>query len=266
MRKVIFFDSGVGGLSIWQEVRQRREDLECHYLFDNAYFPYGELDDALLIERVVTLIPPLVERLHADAVVVACNTASTVVLPALRSLLSIPVVGVVPAIKPAAMRSRNRHIAVLATPATIRRDYTYQLMTEFAADCQVSLLGSSELVKMAEQLLHQKTVDQSKLDHELLPLKQHEQLDVVVLGCTHFPLLRAQITESLGPGIELLDSGEAVAKQLDRVLGMDGQERVTECIKHRYYYTKQESEASHIEASFAIFGILQGEEVQPLPV
>lgn len=257
IRKVIIFDSGVGGLSIWQEVHQYMPNVECHYLFDNAYFPYGELDEAFLIERVCQLVPKLVEQTKANAVVIACNTASTAALVQLRSMLSIPVVGVVPAIKPAAALSLSKHIAVLATPATVNRPYTHQLARDFASDCHVIWVGSSFLVKMAEEYLLTQTVNEQRLKAELVKISETKAVDAVVLGCTHFPLIREAIAARLDPKIKLVDSGKAIARQLARILS-DG-ERSERSSKHRYYYTKSHHALTGVEQIFEKFEIKKGQ-------
>ncbi|WOT05168.1 glutamate racemase [Shewanella youngdeokensis] len=211
---ILIFDSGIGGLSILAEIRKVLPGHDCCYLFDNARLPYGELEESELIQGSVSLICEYALQVKAAIVVVACNSASTLILPILRQRLTIPVVGVVPAIKPAAKISKLRHIGLLATPGTIRRAYTQELIQAFAEDCQVDLFGSSELVMLAEAKLAGETVDMAKLNCLLAPI-QDSALDTIVLGCTHFPILATEIQQVLGRGITLLDSGQAVA---DRVM------------------------------------------------
>lgn len=262
IRKVVIFDSGVGGLSIWNEVRQQLPDVECHYLFDNAYFPYGELDEQTLVERVCHLVPPLVSQLGASAVIIACNTASTAVLTPLRELIQVPVVGVVPAIKPAATLSETKHIALLATPGTVERSYTQQLIQDFAANCSVTLVGSSGLVHMAERYLLNQELDQAQLEAELSPVIGEPRVDTLVLGCTHFPLLKEAVAEVLHPQMKIVDSGRAIARQLMRVLP-----NVTSCQKalaeHEYYFTQAEQSEEGIEKIFSQQGFKKGQAYQP---
>jgi len=217
---ILVFDSGIGGLSVLQEIRQLLPGQHYHYLFDNARLPYGELGEAELIRGCVALIEPMVKQLNADIVVIACNTASTLVLPALRHCLSIPVVGVVPAIKPAAQLSQRHHIGLLATPGTVKREYTHELIRKFAGDCRVELFGSSELVMLAEQKMAGIPVSQSQLQKLLVPIAE-SALDVLVLGCTHFPMLKTELAQALGHGIALLDSGEAIARRVKELLPAD---------------------------------------------
>ncbi|WP_174435429.1 glutamate racemase [Vibrio diazotrophicus] len=217
--KVLIFDSGVGGLSVYREIEMRLPQLSYTYLFDNAAYPYGELDQQVLLQRVERLITSLVEQEGFDIVVIACNTASTIVLPTLRSKLSIPVVGVVPAIKPASSIA-NKAVGLIATPATVTRQYTHDLIRSFSADKNVELLGSTRLVDMAEEKLRGRAIDLQELQIILSPLISH--IDVAVLGCTHFPLIRDEIQQVLGKDVLLVDSGEAIARRVKSLLGIEG--------------------------------------------
>jgi len=218
---VLVFDSGVGGLSILQHIRQRTPALSLHYFMDSAAFPYGVKEDDVLIERVVSVCQSAADELQPQMLVIACNTASTLTLPALRQRLSIPVVGVVPAIKTAACRSGGGHIGLLATPATVNRGYTDKLIENFAAHCQVRRFGSAELVCWAEEYLLSGEVSEQLFVHLQSWLQEPEPLTHVVLGCTHFPLLRQQL-EKLWPDVEWIDSGEAIARRVASLLSEDG--------------------------------------------
>ncbi len=211
---ILIFDSGVGGLSIYEEVRQLLPDLHYIYVFDNEAFPYGEKPEAFIVQRVVEIVAAA-ERLHAlDMVIVACNTASTISLPALRERFACPIVGVVPAIKPAAKLTRNGIVGLLATRATVQRGYTHDLIAKFAADCNIITLGSAELVELAEAKLHGESIALPVLQKILRPwLMLPEPPDTVVLGCTHFPLLAEELKAVLPDGTRLVDSGSAIAKR-----------------------------------------------------
>lgn len=212
---ILVFDSGLGGLSITSAIRQELPQASISYVADNARFPYGLLPEAQLIARVNELISTKQKTLNADIVVIACNTASTAVLPSLRQTLDVPVVGVVPAIKPAAIQTKTGHIGLLATPATVSRAYTDQLINDFAAQQTVHRIGSAELVNIAENPVENDTKLQ-QIEKELKPWLSaplHQQIDTVVLGCTHFPLIKKSLQTVLGQHIALIDSGEAVAKQ-----------------------------------------------------
>ncbi|MBD1228794.1 glutamate racemase [Xenorhabdus griffiniae] len=211
---ILVFDSGVGGLSVYQEIRQLLPDLHYIYAFDNEAFPYGEKTAKVIIERVVQIVDAIQKKHPLAVVVIACNTASTVSLPALRERFSFPVVGVVPAIKPAAKLTCNRVVGLLATRATVNRDYTKELIARFATDCQVYAIGSAELVELAERKLHGKNVPLKELEKILKPwLRMKEPPDTVILGCTHFPLIAEEIAQVLPDGTRLIDSGAAIARR-----------------------------------------------------
>ncbi len=219
MKHVLIFDSGVGGLSVYQEIARLMPLQNYIYAFDNAGFPYGELADHVLIERVCAMIKGISEHYPLALIVIACNTASTLVLPPLRSLFDIPIVGVVPAIKPAAYASKTKRIALLATPATVRRDYTYKLIKEFAPHCQVDLIGSTDLVYLAEEKLRGAVISPEALSPILNLL--NSQVDHLVLGCTHFPLLKDELAACLPKSCLLVDSGKAIAKRVKNLLQLE---------------------------------------------
>ncbi|MBC8948458.1 MULTISPECIES: glutamate racemase [Xenorhabdus] len=211
---ILVFDSGVGGLSVYQEIRQLLPDLHYIYAFDNEAFPYGEKTAEVIVERVVQIVDAIQKKHPLAVVVIACNTASTVSLPALRGRFSFPVVGVVPAIKPAAKLTCNRVVGLLATRATVNRDYTKELIARFATDCQMYAIGSAELVELAERKLHGKDVPLKELEKILKPwLRMKEPPDTVILGCTHFPLIAEEIAQVLPDGTRLIDSGAAIARR-----------------------------------------------------
>ena len=217
---VLVFDSGVGGLSVAAEIRRRLPGLPLHYLMDSAGFLYGNKDDDTLIERVLKVCGDAVAQQQPRMLVVACNTASTLVLPALRAALDIPVIGVVPALKVAAQASYGGNIGLLATPATVNRSYTDNLIREFAAGCRVRRLGSTELVQWAEDWVGFGREPAALLEHLDSWLMQPEPVSHVVLGCTHFPLLRPML-ERLWPSVVWVDSGEAIARRVEQLLGND---------------------------------------------
>lgn len=212
---ILVFDSGVGGLSVYDEIRQLLPDLHYIYAFDNVAFPYGEKSETFIVERVVEIVTAVQARYPLALAVIACNTASTVSLPALREKFPFPVVGVVPAIKPAARLTANGVVGLLATRATVRRPYTHELIARFAAECHIEMLGSAELVEMAEAKLHGEPVSLDELRRILRPwLRMPEPPDTVVLGCTHFPLLADELLAVLPEGTRLIDSGAAIARRM----------------------------------------------------
>lgn len=226
MATALIFDSGVGGLSIFQAVTQRLPQLSVVYASDNAAFPYGTKTAGWLEQRVIDCIKAISEQCTLDIIIIACNTASTIVLPSLRSRFDIPVVGVVPAIKTAAQQTKTGCIGLLATPGTVRRRYTDQLIQDFASHCKVIKVGTSDLVELAEQKLRGEQICTRTLTEviqplisEPSPLMQQPNLkpDQVVLGCTHFPLLIEEL-EQLMPNIEWVDSGSAIANRVASLL------------------------------------------------
>jgi glutamate racemase len=218
---ILAADSGLGGLTIVAEIRRALPQAHLAYLCDNAFFPYGTRPDAELLAHFLGVMNQAIERVQPDLVVTACNTISTICLPQLRAATSIPVVGVVPAIKPAARQSRRKIIGLLATPATIDRPYTSDLIQRHAADCTVLNIGSAELVEMAEAKMLGSAVDRERLRRILSPFFDRPtdtQPDVVVLACTHFPLLRDEL-QAAGPAdVAWIDSGAAVARRVVEVL------------------------------------------------
>ncbi|EMB4325525.1 glutamate racemase [Pluralibacter gergoviae] len=211
---VLVFDSGVGGLSVYDEIRHLLPDLHYIYVFDNAAFPYGEKSEAFIVERVVDIVTAVRARYPLALAVIACNSASTVSLPALREKFTFPVVGVVPAIKPAARLTANGIVGLLATRGTVKRPYTRELIERFAHECRIEMLGSGELVELAEDKLHGEPVSLDEMRRILRPwLRMPEPPDTVVLGCTHFPLLQDELKAVLPEGTRLVDSGAAIARR-----------------------------------------------------
>jgi glutamate racemase len=222
--RIMIFDSGVGGLSIATEIRQLIPAAKLIFAADNEAYPYGTKGELELANRIDYILSRFIGVEPADILIVGCNSASTIILPHLRQHLSIPVVGVVPAIKPAAKASKTKVIGVLATPGTIKRSYTEQLIKDFAGNCQVILQGSSLLVDLAEDKLRGRPIVSDQLRpiiDELLDQPYGEKLDTVVLACTHFPLLKSELASTSSRGITWVDSGSAVANRTrDLLQGM----------------------------------------------
>ena len=222
---VLVFDSGLGGLTVLAEVMRQRPDAQCLYAADDAGFPYGRLGEPALIARVGAVIGQLVEDRAPDAIVIACNTAATAVLPHLRAAYPrIPFIGTVPAVKPAASQSHSKLISVLATPGTVARDYTHDLVRTYAAHCDVTLVGSTKLAGLAEAFMKGEPVSDAAIAAEIAPSfveKDGQRTDCIVLACTHYPLLLKQF-ERLAPWpVAWIDPAEAIARRLDHVLHND---------------------------------------------
>jgi len=212
--RVLIFDSGVGGLSILSALKPQFKAGEFIYASDNAAFPYGTRSRSFLVARVEAVLRALIRDYDPDIVVVACNTASTVVLPTIRSHFTLDIVGVVPAIKPAAQLTRSGTIGLLGTPGTVNRDYTDRLIEEFAAHLRVIKVGSSELVDLAEQALRGQALCHETLKAILAPMFDEPDLDTVVLACTHFPLIRTQLETAAPRKVAWVDSGAAIARRV----------------------------------------------------
>ena len=255
--RVLVFDSGVGGLSVAREIQRRLPWLSLVYASDNGFFPYGTKGEAELVSRVDRVIQRLLQEYPVDILVIACNTASTLTLPHLRSYLDLPIVGVVPAIKPAAKLSQSGVIGLLATPATVARPYTHELIREYATGCDVISLGSSELVQIAEQKLRGETIDEHAIVRVTSQLMQHDnalRMDVLVLACTHFPLLKEELAAHLPATIQLIDSGEAIARRVEYLLE-EKTGTVNEVPNHIAVFTKKTIEAEQLKPALLSFNI-----------
>ncbi len=218
---LLAFDSGIGGLSVVRELRALLPHATIDYLADNAIFPYGELPDAVLVARVLELLDVAIGRLRPDAVVIACNTASTTALDALRARHEVPFVGCVPPIKWAAAVSRTRHIGLLATSATVRRPYLRALQTRFAPDCTLIAHGARGLADIAEAAFRRRPVDRDAIRRELDGLFNQpggDRIDVVGISCTHYGFLLEPLQALSPPHITWLDPAGAVARRAQAVL------------------------------------------------
>lgn len=223
---ILMLDSGVGGLSVLDDVRGLLPAVDISYVADNAGFPYGTKTEMEVATRVCALLGRLTERLAPDLIVIACNTASTIALAHARAVLDVPVVGTVPAIKPAAQASRSRVIGVLGTMATVRQPYVARLTADHAADCTVLLHGSARLVELAEAQLRGHRVTAADVAPELAGLTAQpggQRIDQVVLACTHFPLLLPQL-RAVSPAMGFVDGGPGIARRVAQLLATRGQE------------------------------------------
>jgi glutamate racemase len=215
------FDSGVGGLTVLAEIHRLLPAVATIFAADTAAFPYGALSAEALQTRVMEVMTRLIEAFDPALAVIACNTASTLVLPSLRARFKIPFVGTVPAIKPAAAMTKSGLISVLATPGTVKRDYTADLIRDFAAGKEVTLVGAARLASLAEAALRGETVADADIAAEIAPVfvaKAGARTDVVVLACTHYPLLISAF-ERLAPWpVTWLDPAPAIARRVRDVL------------------------------------------------
>lgn len=214
--KIAVFDSGVGGLSTLNALRRGLPSCKFIYCFDDAYYPYGALSDSVITDRVRWVIDALIQREHPDVLVVACNTASTIALPILRNFCTIPVVGVVPGIKPAAALSTSGVIGLLATKATVNRPYIDQLINDFAANCRVIRVGSQALVALAESKIRagHESADASAIRHEVKPMSDDAELDTVVIGCTHFSHVLDELRTSFDRPVTFVEPNDGVVRRV----------------------------------------------------
>jgi glutamate racemase len=213
---ILFFDSGVGGLSVLAPTRALLPNAPIVYAADSAGFPYGKRSEAEIAERVPELLGRLVERFRPRLAVIACNTASTIALDHARAALTLPIVGTVPAIKPAAEMSKTRVIGVLGTQATVRQPYVDDLAARFAADCTIIRHGSPELVDLAEAKLAGENVTIAAVKSAAQPMFDApggDRIDTVVLACTHFPLLAEELRAAF-PDVAYVDGGGGISRRV----------------------------------------------------
>jgi glutamate racemase len=216
-RPLLFFDSGIGGLSVLAPTLALLPNAPIVYVADSAGFPYGTKSEREIAARVPALLGRLVERYDPRLVVIPCNTACTIALDEIRAALELPVVGTVPAIKPAAEISASRVIGVLGTDATIRQPYVDRLSEKFAGDCLVLRHGSARLVELAEARLRGDPgdpADYAAAMQGLLDQPGGERMDTVVLACTHFPLVADRLAEVSPRPLTFLHGGDGIARRI----------------------------------------------------
>ncbi|OCC01956.1 glutamate racemase [Labrys sp. WJW] len=219
---VLVFDSGLGGLTVFSELRTTLSGARFVYAADDAVFPYGRLAEDVVVERVVEVMERLIPRYQPSLVVIACNTISTVVLPVLRQRFSVPFVGTVPAIKPAAVLTKTGRVAILATPGTVKRDYTRELIRSFAATIEVELVGAVGLASLAEAVLRGQPVEDAAIAREIAPCfvdRDGKRTDVVVLACTHYPLVLEAMKRVAPWPVTWLDPAPAIARRAADLAG-----------------------------------------------
>ena len=218
---ILMFDSGLGGLTVYREVATVRPDADYIYVADDAGFPYGWLDEQVLVDRVVRLMDALITAHRPDLVVIPCNTASTIALPELRRKFPVPFVGTVPAIKPACAASVTRRVSVLGTEATVVREYTKRLIRDYAGDCQVKLVGSRHLATYVEAELAGTPATDAQILTEMAPCFEDDgaRTDTVVLACTHYPLLLDRLRRLSPWPVNFIDPAPAIARRVVDLLG-----------------------------------------------
>jgi glutamate racemase len=222
---ILVFDSGLGGLTVLREIVRTRPDAHYVYVADDAFFPYGHHSEERIVARVVPLIGELIAAHAPDLVVIACNTASTLVMSHLRERYKVPFVGTVPAIKPACARSKTKRVSVLGTKGTVQREYTKALIRDFAQGCEVTLVGSAELASLAEAALNGIEVADHEISAELAPCFVADskgtsvRTDTIVLACTHYPLLMDRLVRLAPWPVDWIDPAPAIARRVADLLG-----------------------------------------------
>jgi len=226
-RPILMFDSGIGGLTVLREARVLMPDRRFIYVADDAAFPYGAWEEPALKAHILGLFGALLDKFQPEISVIPCNTASTLVIDALREKFpGHPFVGTVPAIKPAAERTRSGLVSVLATPGTVKRQYTRDLIGKWAQKCHVRLVGSDRLAPLAEIYMRQGFVDEEIVRQEIAPCfveKDGARTDIVVLGCTHYPFLANRMRKTAPWPVDWIDPAEAIARRAMSLLApVDG--------------------------------------------
>jgi glutamate racemase len=224
---ILIFDSGIGGLTVLREARVLLADRRFVYVADDAGFPYGDWEEPQLLKRMVDLFGTLIEKWDPRLIVIACNTASTLAIEALRKAYpDQEFVGTVPAIKPAAERTRSGLVSVLATPGTVRRQYTRDLIVDHASRCEVKLVGSTALARLAEQYMRGGFVDETAVATEIAPCFEESEgrrTDIVVLACTHYPFLVNRMRKMAPWPVDWIDTSEAIARRAVSLLEQSGE-------------------------------------------
>lgn len=253
---LLFFDSGVGGLSILGPARTLLPSAPIVYAADSAGFPYGTKSEAEISARVPALLGRLVERYRPRLVVIACNTASTIALSGVRAALDLPVVGTVPAVKPAALQSRSRVIGVLGTDATVRQPYVDKLASEFGADCTVLRHGSAALVALAEAKLRGRPLDPAIARDALAGLLDQpggDRMDIVVLACTHFPLVQAELEAAAPHPLRFMDGSDGIARRIAYLT--QGQRWPDQPGEGIAVFTRMDEDMEALRPALATFGL-----------
>lgn len=254
---ILLFDSGVGGLTVLDEVRRALPDAPIIYAADTAGLPYGTKTEAQVAARVAGLLGRMTERLRPRLVCIACNTASTIALGMVREVLEVPIVGTVPAIKPAAEMTRTGVIGLLGTEATIRQLYVDRLEQEFAADKRLLRYGAPGLVEAAEAKLRGEPVDPAVIREAAQALRSQpdgDRIDTVVLACTHFPLVEAELAEAFGPEVRFVHGAQGIARQVSRLVA--GQEYSRQAADLALFTGQGEPPAAYAE-QLARYGLLR---------
>jgi glutamate racemase len=255
---ILVFDSGLGGLTVFREITKTHPGARFVYAADDAFFPYGRHAEAELRTRVVAVIAQFISTYEPEIVVIACNTASTIVLTDLRLRFKVPFVGTVPAIKPACAASRSKLVSVLGTEATVGREYTKVLIQNFAQGCEVTLVGSAKLASIAEAGLVQSAISDASVAAEIAPCFVEEgvrRTDIVVLACTHYPLLGDRLERNAPWPVDWIDPAPAIARRVCDLLPPVPSDRQDGRLDAQAVFTSGRIPSASLNAALASFGI-----------
>ncbi len=255
-KNIIVFDSGLGGLTVYREVVAALPQARYLYVADDAFFPYGGRPEAALIDHLLALMGELIATEAPDLVIIACNTASTLVLPQLRARFEVPFIGTVPAIKPACAASVSKRVSVLGTQATVAREYTKALIRDFANGADVTLVGSARLATLAEASLRGEHADDAAIAAEIAPCfvdAGGRRTDTVVLACTHYPLLIDAFTRLAPWPVRFIDPAPAIARRTLELMGMPPGPTAGEPARIRF--TSGQPPPPALSAALAGFGL-----------
>jgi glutamate racemase len=253
---ILIFDSGLGGLTVYREVVAALPHARYLYVADDAFFPYGGRPEGALIDHLLELMGGLIAAHTPDLVIIACNTASTLVLPQLRARFAVPFIGTVPAIKPACAASVSKRVSVLGTQATIAREYTKALIRDFANGADVTLVGSAELAALAEAKLRGESVDDAAIAAELAPCFVEaggRRTDTVVLACTHYPLMLDALIRLAPWPVRFIDPAPAIARRALDLMGASQGLQASE--RARILFTSGRPASPALSAALAGFGL-----------
>lgn len=259
---ILLFDSGVGGLSVLAELRKVLPAAPVIYAADNGGLPYGPKSEAEVAARVCGLLGRMSERYKPRLICIACNTASTIALGMVRDVLNVPIVGTVPAIKPASQLTRSGTIGLLGTAATIRQGYVDRLEAEFAADKRLLRFGAGELVSAAEAKLRGEPVDPAVIARAVAGLRDQpggQAIDTVVLACTHFPLLREELQQAFGPQVRLVDGAAGIARRIAHLTRGQAFERAGPDFA---LFTREDESLASLAPALASYGLARHEVLQ----
>ncbi len=263
--RILLFDSGMGGLTVARAVAAQLPTAHLVYAADNAAFPYGAWKEDALTRRIVDVVGALITRCDPHIAVIACNTASTIALAQLRESYKLPFVGTVPAIKPAAAQTKSGIIGVLATPGTVAREYTQSLIRTYANGCEVVLHGAKRLAEMAENKLKGQGIDLAMLREEIAPVfceRGGKHTDVVVLGCTHYPLLVEDIAAVAPWPVNYIDPAPAIARRAADLLDETPRNEALDFPAHRTVLLTSAKRGAGSLAAYAAMGFQKHEYLE----